>query len=70
MSCFLVSVRCPLWLSRSAFSFAARSMIVASIAPASPPLAGLLVCHTAGVSSREDVFEIAVALHAAAARTR
>ena len=37
--------------SRPAFSFAARSMIVASIAPASPPLAGRFERQTAGVSS-------------------
>ena len=33
------------------FSFAARSMIVASIAPASPPLAGRFECQTSGRSA-------------------
>src|SRR5437867_6659040 len=37
--------------ARSAFRFAARSIIVASIAPASPPLAGRCDAHTAGSSS-------------------
>src|SRR5438093_1290339 len=36
--------------ARSAFRFAARSIIVASIAPASPPLAGRCDVHTAGTS--------------------
>ena len=39
-------------------------MICASIAPVSPPLAGRFECQIAGVSSREDVLEVAVALHA------
>src|SRR5438552_19183334 len=35
--------------ARPAFRFAARSIICASIAPASPPLAGRFDLHTAGV---------------------
>ena len=48
----------------SAFSLAARSMIVASIAPASPPLAGLVRDPHGGRVFAEDVLEVAVALDA------
>ena len=40
-------------------------MIFANIAPVSPPLAGRFDCQIAGVVLGEDVFEVAVALHAA-----
>ena len=56
--------------ARPAFSAAARSMIFASIAPASPPFGRAVRDPDVGIVGGEDVLEVAVALHAAAARTR